>query len=374
MTSPRTHLAQAGIGWDPAFGAVIPPLYMSSTYVWPEPDVASKGPYDYGRTNNPNRDLLAEALNTLDGGAGAVVTSSGMAAIDLVLNLLPIGARVVAPYDCYGGTHRLLSARDKKGQIEVVFVDMADIHNVHCAAIPETSLILIESPSNPLMRLSDISRICDYARKRDIISVVDNTFLSPMRQKPIALGADIALQSTTKYLNGHSDVVGGVVVARTEELAEQLAWWANAAGLTGSPFDCYQTLRGLRTLPLRMDAAEKNAIALVAFLRDHPKVSDVYYPDDGLARQQQSGPGAMLSVRIKGNGSALLDNLNIFQLAASLGGTESLICQPATMTHRGMSEEARLAAGVDEGLLRLSVGIEETDDLLNAFAAALASI
>lgn len=370
----QTQLAQAGIGWDPAYGAVIPPLYMSSTYVWPAPDVESKGPYDYGRSNNPNRDLLAGALSALDGGAGAVVTSSGMAAIDLVLNLLPAGAHVVAPHDCYGGTHRLLSARHEQGVIRAEFIDQGDPEQCRGAITAQTELVLIETPSNPLMRLTDVAAICAMARTHGALSVVDNTFLSPMRQRPIALGADMALQSTTKYLNGHSDVVGGVVVANTAELTERLAWWANAAGLTGSPFDSYQTLRGLRTLALRMDAAEGNAKALAAMLRAHPKVTDVYYPDQGLAREQQSGPGAMLSVRVKGDGAALLSELKIFQLAASLGGTESLICQPATMTHRGMSEAARKAAGVDEGLLRLSVGIEAQSDLVNAFEVALASI
>lgn len=374
MTSTRTSLAQAGIGWDPAFGAVIPPLYLSTTYVWPAPDVSSKGPYDYGRTNNPNRDLLADALTELDGGAGAVVTSSGMAAIDLVLNLLPVGAEVIAPHDCYGGTHRLLTARHEQGAIKAVFLNQGDLDAVRESVTDATAMIMIETPSNPLMRLSDVRALCDIAREAGAISVVDNTFLSPMRQRPIALGADIALQSTTKYLNGHSDVVGGVVVARSDALAEQLAWWANAAGLTGSPFDCYQTLRGLRTLALRMDTAEKNAVALADFLRQHPKVSDVYYPDAGLAKKQQAGPGAMLSVRVKVDGAALLGSLSIFQLAASLGGTESLICQPSTMTHRGMSEEARLAAGVDDGLLRLSVGIEDGRDLIRAFEVALTSI
>jgi cystathionine gamma-synthase len=377
MTSPSTKLVQSGIGWDPAYGAVVPPLYMSSTYVWPEPNVESKGPYDYGRTNNPNRDLLAAALAELDGGAGAVVTSSGMAAIDLVLNLLPAGAHLVAPHDCYGGTHRLLSARHDQGQIHVDFVDQGNLDAVRNVVTPNTAMVLIETPSNPLMRLTDVAAVCDIARAAGALSVVDNTFLSPVRQLPLALGADIALQSTTKYLNGHSDVVGGVVVAKTEELAEKLAWWANAAGLTGSPFDSYQTLRGLRTLPLRVNAAEANAKAIVATLRAHDRVTQVYYPDEGFALQQQSGPGAMLSFCVAGGADAaatLLREITVFRLAASLGGVESLICQPATMTHRGMTEEARAAAGLDETLIRVSTGIEAKDDLVNALEAALASI
>lgn len=377
MTEKATDLVQAGIAWDPAFGAVIPPLYMTSTYVWPEANVESKGPYDYGRTNNPNRDLLANVLAELDGGAGAVVTSSGMAAIDLVLNLLPAGACVIAPHDCYGGTHRLLSARHEQGKIKAVFLDQADLKAVEIALSEPTALLMIETPSNPLMRLTDVRALCDLAKEAGAISVVDNTFLSPLRQQPLALGADIALQSTTKYLNGHSDVVGGVVVAKSAERAEELAWWANAAGLTGSPFDSYQTLRGLRTLALRVQAAEANAQALVSLLRDHPKVETVYYPDDGLAKTQQSGPGAMFSFRVKGGADAaatVMKEIQIFRLAASLGGTESLICQPATMTHRGMAPEARLAAGLDETLIRVSTGVEAQTDLIKALKDSLALI
>ncbi|GLQ24581.1 cystathionine gamma-synthase [Algimonas ampicilliniresistens] len=375
MTSPTTKLVQSGIAWDPAYGAIVPPLYMSSTYVWPSVD--EKGPYDYGRSNNPNRDLLSRALTELDGGAGAVVTSSGMAAIDLVLNLLSAGAHVVAPHDCYGGTHRLLTARHDQGQIRVDFIDQGDLDAVRATVSRETAMVIIETPSNPLMRLSDVAAICDIARAADALSVVDNTFLSPLRQQPLTLGADMALQSTTKYLNGHSDVVGGVVVANTEELAEKLAWWANAAGLTGSPFDSYQTLRGLRTLALRINAAETNAKAIVAVLRDHDKVTDVYYPDAGLAVKQQSGPGAMLSFRVAGGAAAaasVMESIELFRLAASLGGVESLICQPATMTHRGMAPEARAAAGLDETLIRVSTGIEAKEDLIAALEAALASI
>ena len=373
MTTPTTKIVQSGIAWDPAYGAVVPPLYTSSTYVWPSTD--EKGPYDYGRTNNPNRDLLAAALAELDGGAGAVVTSSGMAAVDLVLNLLPVGAKVVAPYDCYGGTHRLLAARHEQGKIEAVFVDQGDAANV-AAVVDGAALVMVETPSNPLMRLTDVRAVCDLARKAGALSVVDNTFLTPLRQRPLDLGADIALQSTTKYLNGHSDVVGGVVVAKTEALHERLEWWANAAGLTGSPFDSWQTLRGLRTLALRMDAAESNARAIVAYLRDHPTVPVVHYADARLATEQQSGPGAMLSFQLETGEAAsrVMENAGLFRLAASLGGVESLICQPATMTHRGMSAEARAEAGLDDGLIRISTGIESQADLIDALEASLALI
>ena len=354
----------------------MPPLTLSTTYVWPEPDVASKGPFDYGRTNNPNRDLLCETLAELDGGAGAVVTASGMAAIDLVLNLLPAGAHVVAPHDCYGGTYRLLEARAKQGKLSVTFVDQTDLDAVRASVTSDTALVWIETPSNPLMRITDVRAVCDLAGEAGALSCVDNTFLTPLRQRPLELGADMAVQSTTKYLNGHSDVVGGVVVAKTAERAEELAWWANAAGLTGSPFDAYQTLRGLRTLALRVDAAEANAGALAAMLRAHDVVTEVFYADSAAARAQQSGPGAMLSLRLASPDAAhrFLTSIPLFQLAASLGGTESLICQPATMTHRGMAPEARAAAGLDETLVRVSVGIEAQDDLLAAMEAGLAAI
>ena len=355
---------------------MVPPLTLSTTYVWPEPDVASKGPFDYGRTNNPNRDLLAETLAELDGGAGAVVCASGMAAIDLVLNLLPAGARVVAPHDCYGGTYRLLEARHRQEKIDAVFVDQTDPQALENALDRPTALLWLETPSNPLMRITDIRRACELARAVGAIACVDNTFLTPLRQRPLDLGADLAVQSTTKYLNGHSDVVGGVVVAKRPEHAEALAWWANAAGLTGSPFDAYQTLRGLRTLALRVDAAEANARALVAFLREHARVAQVFYADGAAARAQQSGPGAMLSFRLESAEAAhrFLTSVPLFPLAASLGGTESLICQPATMTHRGMSEAARAEAGLDETLVRVSAGIEAQDDLIAAMEAGLASI
>ena len=375
MTDPKTKIVQAGIGHDPAHGSVPPPLYLSSTYLWPNP--SEKGAYDYGRTNNPNRDILAEALTELDGGAGAIITSSGMSAIDLVLNLIKADDLVIAPHDCYGGTHRLLTHRAAQGRIRVEFVDQTNAAALQNALSQNPSLVMIETPSNPLMRVTDVKAICAAAKAAGAISVVDNTFLSPLRLRPLELGADIALQSTTKYINGHSDIIGGCVVAKSEAHAEQLAWWANAAGVTASAFDCHQTLRGLRTLALRLDAAESNAQAIAAYLTQQTHVNAVYYPglksDAGyaLAAEQQSGPGAMLSFEVKGGLEAATEfcqALDIFKLAASLGGVESLICLPETMTHRGMAESARREAGISESLLRLSVGIEAQQDLLSDLA------
>jgi len=274
MTDSKTKIVQAGIGSDPAYGSVPPPLYLSSTYLWTSP--SEKGEYDYGRTNNPNRDILAQALTELDGGAGAVVTSSGMSAVDLALNLINADELVIAPHDCYGGTHRLLTHRAAQGRIRVAFVDQSDAAALAKALANKPALVFIETPSNPLMRVVDVKAI------------------------------DIALQSTTKYINGHSDIIGGCVVAKSETRTEKLAWWANAAGVTASAFDCHQTLRGLRTLALRLDAAEANALAIAKFLETQNAVKHVYYPglksDAGyeLTQTQQSGPGAMLSFEIKG--------------------------------------------------------------------------
>lgn len=380
-TQHKTKIVQAGIGSDPAHGSVPPPLYLSSTYLWPSP--SEKGEYDYGRSNNPNRTILADALAELDGGAGAVVTSSGMSAIDLVLNLISADDLVIAPHDCYGGTHRLLTHRAEQGRIRVAFVDQSDKAALDEALAKNPALVMVETPSNPLMRVVDVKAICTAAKSAGAITVVDNTFLTPLRLRPLDLGADIALQSTTKYINGHSDIIGGCVVAKSDDHFEQLTWWANAAGVTASAFDCHQTLRGLRTLALRLDAAESNAMAIAKFLTAQPAVTSVNYPglpsDPGydLVAAQQSGPGAMLSFEIAGGLEAatrFCQSLDVFGLAASLGGVESLICLPETMTHRGMAESARREAGISESLLRLSVGIESESDLLTDLAKGFSAI
>jgi len=370
MTDPKTKLVQSQIGTDPAHGSVPPPLYMSSTYLWPNP--SEKGEYDYGRTNNPNRDGLAQTLAELDGGAGAVITSSGMSAIDLTLNLMNAGDLILAPHDCYGGTHRLFTHRHQQGRIKVEFVDQSDETALKHALAKGPKLVFIESPSNPLMRVVDVQKICKAAKTAGALTIVDNTFLTALRLRPLDLGADITVQSTTKYINGHSDIIGGCVVAKSADHAETLAWWANCAGVTASAFDCYQTLRGLRTLSLRLEAAEANAVAIAEFLQDQPGVKAVYspalsaHPQAAIIKAQQSGPGPMLSFEVETLDAAtkFCRALKIFKLAASLGGVESLICLPETMTHRGMEESARRLAGISEGLLRLSVGIEAKSDLI----------
>ncbi len=370
MTHKRTKIVQADIGTDKNYKAVSPPLYLSSTYGFH--GFEEMGQYDYGRSGNPNRDALGKAVADLEGGAGGVVTASGMAAIDLVTNLLTSEELIIAPHDCYGGTHRLLTHRMKQGRFRTLFVDQSNGKALEDALAQNPALILIETPSNPLMRLVDIRAICKAAHNVGALVVVDNTFLSPARQTPLALGADFVLHSTTKYLNGHSDVVGGCIVAKTADHVEELGWWANCTGVTGAPFDAFMTLRGMRTLHARMDMAESNALTLAKFLKKHKAVDHVYYPglrsDTGykLMKTQQSGPGAMLSFEIKGGheaAKAVLESVSLFQLAESLGGVESLICHPATMTHRGMEPEARDIAGIKETLIRISVGLEDSKDL-----------
>ncbi len=367
QTNPQTKCVNAGIGDDKAYGAVTPPLYLSSTYTFPA--YGEMGKYDYGRGGNPNRDALSDVLADLEGGAGGVVTSSGMAAIDLVLNLVPRGGLVLAPHDCYGGTFRLLLSRQEQGRFKVEFTDQTTKSAPDHIRAQNPDLVFIETPSNPLMRLSDIAALSAAAHNVGALAVCDNTFLSPARQTPLALGADIVLHSTTKFINGHSDVVGGAVVAKTEEHAEKLAWWANCTGVTGAPFDSYQTLRGLRTLHARMDVQEKNAREIVEYLRGHMSVKYVHYPDCALAKKQQSGPGAMLSFELNCKQERLkgfFKDTGVFQFAESLGGTESLICHPATMTHRAMSQAQRDEAGIRNTLVRMSVGMEHTDDLFIA--------
>jgi cystathionine gamma-synthase len=377
--SPQTIAAANGIGQDAAFGAVAPPIYLASSYKFG--GFERPGAYDYSRTRNPTRDQLADTLAKLEGGAGAIVVASGMAAIDLVLSRLEPGERVVAPHDCYGGTQRLLNLRAAKGQFEAVFIDQSDAAALDAAlAAGQPKLMLIETPSNPLMRVVDIAAIARKAKAAGAAVAVDNTFLSPALQQPIALGADFVIHSTTKYLNGHSDVVGGAVIAAEAEDAAALAAWANTTGVTGSPFDAYQTLRGLRTLFPRIESQQRNAGAVAAFLEAHPQVSAVHYP--GLpshpghetAKAQQRGFGAMLSFELNGGVEEVrrfVNTVRIFTLAESLGGIESLVAHPATMTHASMDPQARRTAGITDTLLRLSVGLESESDLIEDLSQAL---
>lgn len=380
LKSLQTIAATNGIGEDSAFGAVTPPLYLSSTFVFD--GFEREGAYAYTRSANPTRDLLADTLAKLEGGAGAVVTASGMSAIDLVLSLLAPGDLIVAPHDCYSGTSRLLAARATKGQFEVAFVDQSDDEAFAMAMERGPSMVLIETPSNPLLRIVDIAKLAERAHARSAKVVVDNTFLSPAAQQPIPLGADFVVHSTTKFLNGHSDVVGGVVIAADMADVRDLAEWANTVGVGGAPFDSYLTLRGLRTLFPRMEQQQRNAAALAGFLLARSDVAAVHYPGlrdhpgHAIAQRQQAGFGAMLSFELAGGRKAVrpfVEALKVVTLAESLGGVESLIAHPETMTHAGMSEDMRAAAGIGGNLLRLSVGLEAEADLLEDLEQALNS-
>jgi cystathionine gamma-synthase len=384
---PATRAVRAGIDRDPAFGAVVPPLVLSSNFSFD--GFEGKRRYDYTRSGNPTRDLLGDALAQLEGGARGVVTSTGMSAIALVLHaLLQPGDRIVAPHDGYGGSWRLFKALAAKGAFELQLADLTDPRAL-AGVLGEDAqgrapkVVWIETPSNPLLRITDLRFVIDAAHRAGALVVVDNTFLSPALQTPIAFGADVVVHSTTKYINGHSDVVGGAVVAAAPELHEQLTWWANCLGVTGAPFDSFLTLRGLRTLDARLRVHQENAAALAGWLEARPEVAKVYFPglashpQHALAARQQRGFGAMLSLELHGGEAcvrAFVDGLRCFTLAESLGGVESLIAHPATMTHAAMTPEARADAGISDGLLRLSVGIEALEDLQTDLDEALSRV
>jgi len=379
-TRNATRAVRAAIESDTQYGAVVPPMHLSSNFAFA--GFGDKRQYDYTRSGNPTRDALGAALAELEGGAGAVVTSSGMAALTLVSHLLEPGDLLVAPHDCYGGTYRLFEHLGAKGYFEVAFVDQTDADALAAVCRRGPKLILTETPSNPLLRITDIRQVAQQARQCGALLAVDNTFLSPALQQPLALGADLVIHSTTKYINGHSDVVGGCVVAATTELAERLTWWANCLGITGAPFDSYLTLRGIRTLHTRIRQHEETANTLAIILDEQPGVKRVYYPGleshpgHDIAARQQHGFGGMLSFEIDGGETAVrtfVERLELFSLAESLGGVESLVCHPPSMTHAPVSAEALAEAGISQSLIRLSIGLEATEDLVDDVRRALAA-
>ena len=375
----QTRAVRAGLESDTVTGAVVPPIHLSTTYSFRGYD--DKRAYDYSRSGNPTRDLLGNALADLEGGAGGVITGSGMGAITLVGHLFKVGARIVAQHDCYGGSYRLFAEWQRRGEFVVDFVDFGDPKAVRTALTTPAALVWIETPSNPLLRITDIAAVAELGHRAGALVAVDNTFLSPAWQQPLRLGADIVVHSTTKYINGHSDVVGGAAVGKTPELHERLAWWANCLGLTGAPFDSYLTLRGLRTLHARLAVHGRNAQGLAEWLSMQSPVSRVWYPGlpahpgHALAARQQSGFGAIVSFELKDGIPAVkrfVTGLSCISLAESLGGVESLVAHPVTMTHAAMDEASRRAAGLTDGLLRLAVGIESLADLRGDLEAALA--
>jgi len=369
-----TIAVRNGVDADKHHGAVVPPIYLSTTYSFADFD--TKRQYDYGRSGNPNRDILAETLAELEGGARGIITATGMAAVHLATQLLNNNDTLVIPHDCYGGSYRLFTSLQKRGLLKLEVLDLTKQENLDKILAIKPKLIWIETPSNPVLRLTDIKAVTDIAKQCGALVAADNTFLSPALQNPIKFGVDIVVHSTTKYINGHSDVVGGAVIAATQELGDELAWWANNIGITGAPFDSYLTLRGLRTLNVRLRQHQENALAIAKYLESSEFVSQVYYPgleshpQHALAKAQQLGFGGMVSFDIKGDvndAAAFLTSLEAFSLAESLGGVESLICHPATMTHAGMEPKARLEAGVGDTLIRISVGIEDINDLVADF-------
>ena len=378
ILSATTRAVRASIATDREHGAVVPPIHLTSTFAFEGFGKPRK--FDYTRSGNPTRSQLADAIAELEGGASAVVTSTGMSAVTLCVQLLNPGDVIVAAHDCYGGTQRLLRGLAKRGHFEVVFADLTNPESLDIISARRPRLVWVETPSNPLLRITDVRAVVRAAHDAGALVVVDNTFLSPALQQPIALGADLVVHSTTKYLNGHSDVVGGAVIAAGKTLGDELAWWANCLGITGAPFDSYLTLRGIRTLHSRIKDHLANAEAVVEALCAHPAVNRVYYPGleqhpgHEIARRQQAGYGAMVSFELVGGTRSvelLASQLRCFTLAESLGGVESLIAHPATMTHASMDAEARAAAGISDSLVRLSVGIESAEDLVRDLTDAL---
>ena len=378
----ETIAAKAGIGSDMHHGSIVPPLYLSSNFEYKE--LGKEQEYEYTRETNPSRDHLINALTELENGIGGEILSSGMAAVTLVANILNNNSKVILPHDCYGGTHRLFSSLAEKGILEAYFINQG--HESFCKeTIKEIQpdLIWVETPSNPLLQAVDIKKISKEAKACNALVAADNTFLSPSLQNPLKLGADIVMHSTTKYINGHSDVIGGALITNDHKILLKLKFWANALGITGSPFDSYLTLRGLRTLGIRMEKHEKNAAAIVELLLKHPKVAKVYYPglpthpSHVIAKKQQSGFGGMLSFEILDGLVGVknfIEGMKILPLAASLGGFESLVSHPYTMTHGNLTPNQKKEIGISESLIRISAGLENTEDLLEAVNLGLKKI
>ncbi|HSN91849.1 MAG TPA: PLP-dependent aspartate aminotransferase family protein [Anaeromyxobacteraceae bacterium] len=379
-----TRCVHAGVAPDPAYGAVMPPIYQTSTFAFR--DVCTNAGYDYTRSGNPTRAALEEAIALLEGGQGATCTATGMSAVAVALNLLPHGSHLLCTVDCYGGTFRALEHARAAWGLEVTYLDLSDLAAVEAAFRPNTRMVWIETPSNPLLRLTDIRAVSALARARGALSVVDNTFLSPVLQRPFEHGADLVVHSTTKYLNGHSDVVGGALVAAPGQVGmlQRIQSLNNLLGTSQSPHDCFLVLRGLKTLLLRMKAHEAGARAVAAFLAAHPAVDRLHYPglpdhpQHALAERQQDGFGAMVSFELRDGRPDRVDHvlktLRWFTLAESLGGVESLVAHPASMTHASMTPEARRRAGIGDGVIRLSVGIEDPADLVADLERALGTL
>jgi cystathionine gamma-lyase len=376
-----TRVIHGGQQPDPLTGAVMTPIYATSTYAQSSPGV-HKG-YDYTRTRNPTRDALQSAVANLEGGAQAFTFASGMAATATVLEMLDTGSHIVAMHDLYGGSYRILeNVRKRSAGHDVSFVDLTDLQALEAAIRPNTRLVWVETPTNPLLKLVDLRAVAAIAQRRGLLTVCDNTFATPYIQRPLESGIDIVVHSTTKYLNGHSDALGGAAVVRADKsLQDRLKYLQNALGSVSSPFDSFLTLRGIKTLALRMERHCANALAIARFLESHPKVERVHYPgleshpQHALAKRQMSGGyGGIVTVALRATleeTRRVLERCHLFTLAESLGGVESLIEHPALMTHASLPPAMRASLGISDSLIRLSVGIEDVEDLIGELGAAL---
>ena len=374
----ETRCVHVGVDKDSTYNSATTPIYPSSTFRWD--DLKTHRGFDYTRSGNPTRRALEENITALEGGLDCRATCTGMSASTATMHRFKPGDQIIAGHDIYGGTYRLFDSLFRNMGIDFVFVRMGDVEQVRKAITPRTKCIWIETPSNPLLNIVDIAAITEVAKAAGLITIADNTFLSPYCQRPFEHGVDVVVHSTTKYLNGHSDVVGGCVVTKTKEHADKISYIVNALGLACSPFDAWLVLRGIKTLGPRMEAHQRGAMALATFLNQHPAISHVYYPglvdhpQHALAKRQQSGFGAMLSFDVHGGRpivEKIVGRLKLFQLAESLGGVESLIEYPDSMSHASMTEAARREAGITASTLRVSVGIEHPDDLIADFQQAL---
>ncbi len=374
----ETRAIHAGQEPDPSTGAIMTPIYLSSTFVQSSPGV-HKG-YDYSRAGNPTRTAYEQCLANLESGRFGLAFASGCAAATTVAHLLKKGDHVVCFDDVYGGTFRLFDKVIQNNGVDFTFVDLRDKAKLEASLKPNTKMLWIETPSNPLLKIVDIAALAKMAKAKGIITVVDNTFMSPYFQRPLELGADIVVHSTTKYINGHSDIIGGAVILNLEDLAEKLYFLQKSIGAVPGNFDAYLCLRSLKTLPIRMEAHQKNAMAVARYLEGHPKVEKVIYPgleshpDYAIAKKQMSGFGGMITFFVKGglkSAQAFLENVKVFALAESLGGVESLIEHPAIMTHASVPAEQRKALGIADSMIRISVGIESSKDLLADLESAL---
>jgi cystathionine beta-lyase/cystathionine gamma-synthase len=374
-----TRVIHAGQSPDPTTGAVMMPIYATSTYVQRSP--GEHQGYEYSRTHNPTRQAYERCVADLEGGSHGFAFASGMAAIATVLELLKPGDHIIATDDLYGGTYRLLEkVRKFSAGLQVSFVDLSQPEKILAAIRPETRMMWVETPTNPMLKLVDLQQTAAIAKQHKLISVVDNTFATPLLQQPLSYGHDIVVHSATKYLNGHSDVIGGIAVVNNEELAEKLAFLQNSVGAIAGPFDSFLVLRGLKTLAVRMARHCENAMELATWLSTQSKISRVYYPglsshpQHALAKQQMRQFGGMITVELTGDAAStvrMLERCKIFALAESLGGVESLIEHPAIMTHASVPHDLRQQLGIKDNLIRLSVGIEALADLKNDLAQAL---